>query len=270
MSNKVLEKTLKNVDKEDMNPGWASGQSTAVGSMSIQDQAFNNSGTTAISGSGTMTVGGSARAAMVLFAIIVATGTWAWVSIPEDKFTLALFGGIFVGLAFGLITTFKPKYARVTAPLYAVAEGVALGAISKVFEYAYNGIVVQAILATGSIVFVMYTLYATGVIKVTQKFRKIVIGATMGVFVFYMLNLVLGLVGVDLPLIGDTGLLGIVFSLVVIVIAASNLALDFDFIERGAQAGLPKYMNWAAGYGLAVTVVWIYLEVLRLLSKIRN
>ena len=92
----------------------------------------------------------------------------------------------------------------------------------------------------------------------------------MAIFVFYMLNFVLGFLNVDLPLIGDTGPMGIIFSLVVIVIAASNLALDFDFIERGSQAGLPKYMNWAAGYGLAVTVVWIYLEVLRLLSKIRN
>ena len=173
-------------------------------------------------------------------------------------------------MGFGLITTFKPKIARITAPLFAVAEGIALGVISKLYESYYDGIVVQAILATASIVFVMYTLYATGVIKVTPKFRKIVIGATMAIFVFYMLNFVLGFLNVDLPLIGDTGPMGIIFSLVVIVIAASNLALDFDFIERGSQAGLPKYMNWAAGYGLAVTVVWIYLEVLRLLSKIRN
>ena len=268
MSNKVLEKTLNNVDKQDMNAGWASGQSSAQGAA-LADQTFNYSGPTS-SGTDVMTTGGAARAALALFAIIVATGTWAWVSVPEDKQVLAMIGGILVALGFGLITTFKPKIARITAPLFAVAEGIALGVISKLYESYYDGIVVQAILATASIVFVMYTLYATGVIKVTPKFRKIVIGATMAIFVFYMLNFVLGFLNVDLPLIGDTGPMVIIFSLVVIVIAASNLALDFDFIERGSQAGLPKYMNWAAGYGLAVTVVWIYLEVLRLLSKIRN
>jgi uncharacterized YccA/Bax inhibitor family protein len=217
-----------------------------------------------------MTTGGSARAAMVLFAVIVAVGTWAWVSIPEDKTGIALFGGVIVALILGLITTFKPKLAKVTAPLYAVAEGIVLGTISRLYENLYSGIVVQAILATASIVFVMYTLYATGVIKVTEKFRKIVIGATLGVMVFYLLNLLLGIFGVNMPLIGDTGIMGIIFSLVVIVIAASNLALDFDFIEKGSEAGLPKYMNWAAAFGLVVTVVWIYLEVLRLLAKTRD
>ena len=108
-----------------------------------------------------MTTGGAARAALALFAIIVATGTWAWVSVPEDKQVLAMIGGILVALGFGLITTFKPKIARITAPLFAVAEGIALGVISKLYESYYDGIVVQAILATASIVFVMYTLYAT-------------------------------------------------------------------------------------------------------------
>lgn len=269
MTNKVLEKTLNNVDQQDMKPGWANSTNDSFGAIA-QDQAFNYSGPTSNTSIEVMTTGGSARAALALFAIIVAAGTWSWVSIPTDKFTLALIGGVIGGLVFGLITTFKPKVARITAPIYAIFEGVALGAISKLYEDFYSGIVVQAILATASIVFVMYTLYATGVIKVTARFRKIVIGATLGIMVFYMLNMLLHFVGVRMPLIGDTGPMGIIFSLVVIVIAASNLALDFDFIERGSEAGLPKYMNWAAAYGLAVTVVWIYLEVLRLLAKTRD
>ena len=259
MGNKVLEKTLNNVDQNDMQAGWASGESTA--------QNVGYSGPNSFASSEVMSVSGAARAALVLLALIVGSGTWAWISLPESSYGPVMIGSILTALVFGLITTFKPKVARVTAPIYALLEGVALGTISKLYETAYNGIVVQAILATGAIVFVMYTLYATGVIKVTPRFRKIVIGATLGIFVFYMLNLVLSLFSVNMPLINDTGAFGIIFSGVVICIAASNLALDFDFIERGSQAGLPKYMNWAAAYGLAVTVVWIYLEVLRLLAK---
>lgn len=262
MANKVLEKTLNNVDKDDLQTGWAA-------PTSLDAQQLNYSGPT--SGvSQVMTAGGSARAALVLFALIVASGTWAWVSIPKDNAILAVFGGMIVGLIFGLITTFKPKVARVTAPLYALAEGVALGALSRLFEDKYSGIVVQAVLATAAIVFVMYSLYSFGFIKVTDKFRKIVIGATLGIMAFYFLSFILGMFTDSIPLINDSGPAGIIFSAVVIVIAAMNLALDFDFIERGSQAGLPKYMNWAAAYGLAVTVVWIYLEVLRLLAKTRD
>ena len=262
MANKVLERTLNNVDKEDMQTGWAA-------PTGLDAQQLNYSGPT----SGTsqvMTAGGSARAALVLFALIVASGTWAWTSVSDSQVTAALWGGIIVALIFGLITTFKPKFARITAPLYAIAEGTALGTISRLFEDAYKGIVIQALLATAAIVFVMYSLYSFGFIKVTDKFRKIVIGATLGIFAFYFLSFILGMFTDSIPLINDSGPAGIIFSAVVIVIAAMNLALDFDFIERGSQAGLPKYMNWAAAYGLAVTVVWIYLEVLRLLMKSRN
>jgi uncharacterized YccA/Bax inhibitor family protein len=266
VANKVLEKTLNNVSSEDLRAGYAApGQ--------VAQDAFGNSVNPPVDFTGTadaMSVTGSARAALVLFAIVVASGTWAWTSVPESSYGLVLIGGMILSLVFGLITTFKPQVARITGPLYALAIGAALGAISKIYEDAYNGIVFQAILATGSIVFVMYTLYSTRILKVTERFRKVVIGATLGIMVFYMITIVMSLFGGTMPLVWDSGLMGIGFSLFVIIIAASNLALDFDFIERGSQAGLPKYMNWAAGYGLIVTIVWIYLEVLRLLAKTRN
>ncbi len=264
MANTVLERTLNNVNQDDLKAGYASPQGAV-------DQFGNVAPPGSFTGTAeTMSVTGSSRAALALFAIVVAVGTWAWTSIPDKYFGLALIGGIFVGLGFGLVTTFKPEVARFTAPLYAVAEGVALGMISRVYEDAYNGIVVQAVLGTGAIVFVMYTLYSTGILKVTPRFRKVVISAMMGIMVFYALSFVLRIFDVGIPLVFDSGPVGIIFSLFFISIAASTLALDFDFIERGAQAGLPKYMDWAAGYGLIVSIVWIYLEVLRLLGNIRS
>lgn len=191
-------------------------------------------------------------------------------TIPDSRAVIFLFGSLFIGLGLALATTFKPKIARITAPLYAAVEGVLLGTISRMYEDAFNGIVVQAVLATGAIVFVMYTLYSTRILKVTERFRKVVIGATLGIVVFYMLSIFLSIFGVQMPFVWDSGPAGIIFSVFVVIIAASNLALDFDFIERGSQAGLPKYMNWAAAFGLVVTIVWIYLEVLRLLAKTRN
>ncbi|MFN8016339.1 MAG: Bax inhibitor-1/YccA family protein [Acidimicrobiia bacterium] len=264
MANKVLEKTLSNIDPNDLKAGYAAPSSfDSLGNpISPPPSVFTNTDS--------MSVTGAARAALVLFAILVATGTWAWISIPESAWGMALFVSIFAALGVGLLTTFKPNIARVSAPIYAAIEGVAIGLISRVYENAYNGIVIQAVLATGAIVFVMYSLYSMRIIKVTQRFTRIVIGATMAIFVFYMANLLFSIFNVNLPLINDTGIAGIIFSAVVICIAAANLAIDFSFIESGVQQGLPKYMNWAAAYGLVVTIVWIYLEVLRLLAKSRN
>lgn len=260
MANKILEKTLNNVDKNDMQPGFASPQVGADGGPIYP----------ADSSTETMSTTGSARAALVLLLILGATGAWAWIQVPESSVGGYLIIALLVGFGLGMFTAFKPASARISAPLYAAAQGVVLGLISRLYEDLYDGIVIQAVLATASIAFVMYTLYSTRILKVTEKFRKVVIGATLGIFVFYMLNFVLSIFGVNMPLINDTGIMGIGFSLFVISIGASNLALDFDFIERGSEAGLPKYMNWAAGFGLVATLIWIYLEVLRLLSKIRN
>jgi uncharacterized YccA/Bax inhibitor family protein len=264
MANKVLERTLNNVNKDDLRAGYAA----PAGVDQFGNPRF------APPGSGvateTMSISGSARAALVLFAIIAVVGGWAWISIPDSAYGPVLIVSVLAGLGLGLATTFKPNVARVTAPLYAVAEGVALGMISRVYEDAYTGIVPQALLATGAIAFVMYTLYSTRIIKVTPRFQRILFAAVGAAMLFYMVNLVMYAFGSRGFLINDTGPMGIAVSVILIVIAAMTLATDFDFIERGAQAGLPKYMDWAAAYGLVVSIVWIYLEVLRLLAKSRN
>ncbi len=262
MSNVVLENSFKRVDQEDLRAGYAAPSQTST------------DGPISVSGSNeTMSVEGSARAALILFALLAVTATWSWISLPSlspGMQAAILWGPILGALVLVLIATFKPQTARIIAPIYALLQGLFLGSISRIFEEQYNGIVFQAVLATGVIVFVMYTLYATRILKVTPRFRKIVIGATLGIFVFYMLNLVMSLFGAQMPLIWSSGLFGIGFSVLVIAIAASNLALDFDFIERGSQAGMPKYMNWSAALGLLVTIIWIYIEVLRLLAKTRQ
>lgn len=257
MANTVLQRTLNNVAPEDLSPGYAAG-----------DPNFGVPG--AIPRTSTMTIGGSARAALVLFAIIVAAGTWSWLNVDTAQQGVIFFGSLIAALVLGLITTFRPQSAPITAPLYAVAEGVLLGMISRLYENAYDGVVLQAILATSAIAFVMYTLYSTRIIKVTPRFQRLLGAAVMGAMIFYGVNLLMSLIGVDFNLVGDTGPMGIAITAVLLVIATLTLASDFDFIEKGAQAGLPKYMNWAAAYGLVVSVVWIYLEVLRLLGKTRQ
>lgn len=265
MANKVLEKTLNNVDAEDMKPGYAApGQvaSDAFGNITVPPGAL--SGT-----SETMSVTGSARAALLLFALVVASGTWAWITIPSSSAGLVLLVSLLVAFGFGLLTTFRPKNAIITAPLYALAEGVVMGVFSRLFENQYSGIVVQAVLATGAIVFVMYTLYSTRILKVTPRFQKIVFASMMAALVFLMVNMLISIFG-GTNLMAQGGILGIVIPGVLIVIGAGMLALDFDFIEKGSQSGLPKYMDWAAGYGLVVTIVWIYINVLRMLANSRN
>jgi uncharacterized YccA/Bax inhibitor family protein len=165
---------------------------------------------------------------------------------------------------------FKPHLARFTGPLYALLEGLVLGAISRVYEEQWNGIVLQAVVITVLVLGAMAFLYATRIIKVTDRMRRIVIGATLALAAFYLISLLASLVGLTVPLIWDAGPFGILFSVAVCGLAAFNLALDFDLAERGVQEGLPKEMEWFCGFALMVSLVWLYLEVLRLLGKIRN
>jgi len=158
---------------------------------------------------------------------------------------------------------------RVLAPVYAVATGVAVGAISKAYNDAYSGIVLQAVGATLGVFVVMLVAYRSGIIRVTARFRRVVIGATLGVMLFYGVSMLLSLFGTDIFPQGSS-LMSIGFSFLVAGIAAMNLALDFDFIEKAEAAGAPKYMEWYAAFGLLVTLVWLYLEILRLLSKMRD
>ena len=222
----------------------------------------------------TMTIGGTVSAAGVMLVLLLAAGGVGWAQVspsPEGvRFPGWILPAVLVGLGVAILTFFKPKLARFTGPLYAVVEGLFLGAISHVYNLQYGGIVVQAVGLTVAVFAIVLFLYGTRIIKVTDKLRMGIVAATGAVFVVYMVSLVLRLFGADVPFIHDATPFGIIISLVVVVIAAMNLLLDFDFIEQGAAKGAPKYMEWYGAFGLVVTIVWLYLELLRLLSKLRS
>ncbi|MEO8353673.1 MAG: Bax inhibitor-1/YccA family protein, partial [Chthoniobacteraceae bacterium] len=156
------------------------------------------------------------------------------------------------------------------APAYALVEGVFLGGISAIYEAQFGGIVFQAVLMTFGTLFALLAAYQTGLIKATENFKLGIVAATGGIFMVYIASIVLGFFGIQIPGIFGNGTVGILFSVVVVIIAALNLVLDFDFIEQGAEVGAPKYLEWYGAFGLMVTLVWLYLEILRLLSKLRS
>ncbi len=220
-----------------------------------------------------MTFGGSVRASAILLGLVFAGAAVGW-TVTEVETDPVFPGWLLIALlgalAVAIVTIVRPQLARITGPIYAVAEGLVLGAITRVYEVAFEGIALQALLATGATVLVMLVLWATRTIRVTEKLRSVVMGATLAVFAFYVISLLMSLFGFTAPLVWDTGPLGIGFSLVVIGIAAFNLLLDFDMIERGVASRAPAYMDWFAAFGLVVTIVWLYIEILRLLAKLRS
>ena len=181
-----------------------------------------------------------------------------------------MLGGAIGGFVLALITTFKKEWSPVTAPMYALVEGFFLGAISAVFEARFPGIVFQAVLLTFGTLFALLAAYRSGLIKVTENFKLGVVAATGGIALLYLASFVLSFFNINVPVIHEASWLGIAFSLFVVVVAALNLVLDFDFIETGAAARAPKYMEWYGAFGLMVTLVWLYVEFLRLLSKIQQ
>ncbi|MDH4116714.1 MAG: Bax inhibitor-1/YccA family protein [Acidimicrobiia bacterium] len=219
-----------------------------------------------------MTASGVSRASLILLALFAPAAAWGWsqVDIDESRFPTWVLGALLMGLACVIFGTFKAPWARFIAPVYAVVEGALVGAISAVYATAYEGIVTQAILGTFLTVVVMAVLYATRTIRVTEKMRSIVMVATGAIFLFYLVSFGLSFFGVTMPFVWDAGPIGILFSVGVIVLAAFNLLLDFDLIERGVKGGAPAYMNWYAAFGLLVTIVWLYLEILRLLAKLQR
>jgi uncharacterized YccA/Bax inhibitor family protein len=222
---------------------------------------------------GGMSVGGTVRATFLLLVILLGGAVFGWRSVDEFEGMQnpgLLFGALIGAVVLAIAASFVPKLAATLGPLYAAVEGFLLGAISHVYEIQFEGIVLQAVLATAAIFVVMLTLFVTRTIKVSDRMRSWVIGATIGVAFFYLVSIVLSFFNVNMPLVWDTGPLGIIFSLVVIGVAAFNLLLDFDLIERGTAAGMPRFMNWYAAFGLMVTIVWLYLEMLRLLARTRQ
>jgi len=219
-----------------------------------------------------MTVQGTVNKTAVLLALVLlpAAVTWHWAATRPEVILPWMWGGLIAGLVLALVTIFKKTWAPVTAPLYALAEGVFLGAISSLFNQVYPGIVVQAVALTFGVCFCMLAIYKMRIIRATERFKMGVVSATGAIFLVYMVTIGLGLFGVRVPYIHGSGLIGIGFSLVVVVIASLNLVLDFDFIEKGAAAGAPKYMEWYGAFGLMVTLIWLYLELLRLLAKLNS
>lgn len=234
-----------------------------------------------------MTMGGVASASLVLFAFLFLAAAFGWSTVtvtPTGRVDQngtaiynatmdhpwVLFVAMFAGLGIAFLTAFKPPLARFTGILYAVCQGYVIGAISAFYGSQFPGIVAQAILATLGVFLVMLILYGLRVLRATPRFVKGVIAATFGIMVVYGVMLIANLFGVGEGFWTSGSPLGIVISLVVVGVAAMNLILDFDFIERGQQAGLPRYMDWYAAFGLLVTLIWLYLELLRLLARLRR
>jgi uncharacterized YccA/Bax inhibitor family protein len=229
-----------------------------------------------------MTVNGVISATATLMVLLLVGAAYGWITSdpvarnldgsPQYGLPMAAWVGLIIGFGLTMVLMFKPHLAKIIGPIYAVAEGVFVGALSKMYESLWDGIVVQAAGATLGVFFVMLFLYRTRIIKVTEKLRAVVTAATLGVMVFYGVALVIRLfAGSDsVSFLSSPSLLGIGFSVLVAGIAAFNLLLDFDFVERGAKQGLDKNFEWYAAFGLLVTLVWLYLELLRLLSKLRE
>jgi uncharacterized YccA/Bax inhibitor family protein len=175
-----------------------------------------------------------------------------------------------IGFVLALVTVFKPKMGHVTVPAYAVAQGIFLGVISMIFNAQYPGIVVQAVFLTFGTLGALLLAYMSGLIKATENFKLGIVAATGGIAFLYLINMVMGFFGSQISVISSNDTMGIIFSGVVVVIAALNLVLDFDFIEEGAEMGAPKYMEWYGAFGLLVTLIWLYLEILRLLAKLSS
>ena len=221
-----------------------------------------------------MTLQGTVNKTGFLLLCAVVTAAWTWGMAHSESPEAAMpwmFGGMIGGFIVALVTTFKARWSPITAPIYALLEGLALGGISAFFERSYPGIAVQAVGLTFGTLFVMLLAYKTGMIRATQGLKMGVIAATGGIALLYVVEMVLGgFFHIQVPAINGSGMIGIGFSIFVVIIAALNLVLDFDMIESAVSAGAPKYMEWYGAFGMMVTLVWLYLEMLRLLSKMRR
>ena len=245
----------------------------------LGDKTFQNLARTQYGGypgeqTARMTLNGTVNKTGILLVLAIASAGWTWHLFTQSENPADvmpwMFGGLIGGFIFAMITIFKKDWAPVTAPAYALLEGLALGGISAFYELRYPGIAIQAVGLTFATLFTLLTAYRFGLIPVTQKFRLGIVAATGGIAVFYLAEMVLGMFGIHFTSINGSGAIGIGFSLIVVVVAALNLVLNFDVIERGVQYGAPKYMEWYGAFGIMVTLVWLYLEILNLLAKLNR
>lgn len=226
----------------------------------------------AATGEGTMTIGGTVNKTAIALVILMVTASYTWdigATRPEQV-TPWIMGGAIGGLIVAMATIWKKEWAGITTPLYAALEGLVLGGVSVMFESQYPGIVSQAVFLTFGTLGALLLAYRSGMIRATENFKLGVVAATGGIFFIYVIGWIMSFFGSGIPLIHESGTVGIMFSLFVVGIAALNLVLDFDFIEMGAESGAPKYMEWYGAFGLLVTLVWLYLEMLRLLAKLQE
>jgi len=234
----------------------------------------------------TMTLQGTVNKTFVLLGLLILSAAWVWGKVMQpapifeglegaarqipSSIGPLMIGGAIGGMIIAFVTIFNKKWAGVTAPIYALCEGLFLGGISAILELQYPGIVIQAVALTFGTLFCLLTAYKSGIIKATENFKLGIVAATGAICLIYIVSMIMGFFGASIPMIHSSGPLGIAFSLFVVTIAALNLVLDFDFIEQGATMGIPKYMEWYAAFGLVVTLVWLYIEILRLLVKLRS
>ena len=217
-------------------------------------------------GSERMTLDGTVNKTGVLLGLCFIGAIISW-NIPNPFF---IFGGALVGFGLAIYTSFVPRNAGITAPIYAFVEGLFLGGISLIFEMQYPGIAIQAIGLTFGTLASLLFFYKSGLIKPTENFRLMIFSATFGIMILYLVSIVMSFFGSGIGFIHSNGIFGIGFSLFVVSIAALNLVLDFDFIEQGSENNLPKFMEWYGAFSLMVTLIWLYLEILRLLAKLRS
>ncbi|HEY4556494.1 MAG TPA: Bax inhibitor-1/YccA family protein [Lysobacter sp.] len=246
------------------------------GNPALKESTFLDLGTGAVvrSDAGAMTLNGTVNRTAFLLVVTLAGALYTWNLFFSSGGTANLMpyvlGGAIGGFVVALVTIFKKTWAPVTAPLYAALEGLFIGGVSAVFEQKFPGIVMQAVALTFGTLGALLIAYRSGLIKATENFKLGVVAATGGIAILYLINIVMGFFGNSMGFIHESSGIGIAFSLFVVVIAALNLVLDFDFIEQGVEQGAPKYMEWYAAFGLLVTLVWLYLEMLRLLSKLQS
>ncbi|MFH0803260.1 MAG: Bax inhibitor-1/YccA family protein [bacterium] len=243
------------------NPALNAGTFTGYGSYAASETA--------------MTLQGTVNKTGLLLLCVMLTASFTWkLFIDSGHSAAAVSSWIFVGAIGGfvvaMVTIFKKEWAPVTAPIYALLEGLLLGGLSSMFESMYPGIVIQAVALTFGTLFCLLMAYTSGFIRATENFKLGVVAATGAIMLLYLVSFILGFFGIRIGFIHEGGPIGIVFSLFVVVIAALNLVLDFDFIEQGTRNGAPKYMEWYGAFGLMVTLIWLYIEILRLLSKLRS
>lgn len=242
-----------------------------TGNPALRESTFQ--GYAAASGAERMTLQGVVNKSAFLLLLVLLAAFVPWRLYFQGQLALVaplIWTGILGGLVIALVVVFKKGLAPWLAPVYALLEGLALGGISAFFESRFPGIVIQAVGLTFGVFLALLLAYSTGKIKPSENFKLGVMAATGGILVVYLVSMALGFFGIQVPLIHSSGPVGILFSLFVVVIAALNLVLDFDFIESGVERGAPRRLEWYAAFGLLVTLVWLYLEILRLLGKLRR